>query len=128
MREEHRAGLDVFLGGTRNSQTNWRKEIAIPILKENNISYSDPSSLNGYEGLDNGYAKTFTEQEILQWKQIMDSVKILLFVITNDTRSLTTMILAAHYIGLGKNVVLSIEPLPEEDCNVGNETVSIETL
>ena len=109
---------DVFLGGTQSSQ--WRENIAIPILNQQNLSY--PNSTNGYEILDN---KIVTDYDVLQWKQMMDNSKVILFVITNDSRSLTTMILAAHYIAIGKNMVLCVQQLPEENCHVGNETVSI---
>jgi hypothetical protein len=111
---------DVFLGGTRNSQGNWREEIAIPALQKYNISYTSTST-NGYVVLDN---KNVTDQDVLDWKQAMDSSQVLLFYVTADTRSLTTMILAAHYIAVEKDMVLCIQPLPEENCVVGNETVS----
>lgn len=48
---------------------------------------------------------------------------MVLFVISNDTRSLTSMILAAHYIGSGKDVVLCVEQLNSENCVIANETV-----
>lgn len=53
----------------------------------------------------------------------MDNSKVILFVITDDTRSLTTMILAAYYIGLGRDVVLCVEPLSESEAMVRNEKV-----
>ncbi|XP_063909208.1 uncharacterized protein LOC135126914 isoform X2 [Zophobas morio] len=112
---------DVFLGGTQSSQ--WRENIAIPILNQQNLSY--PNSTNGYEILDN---KIVTDYDVLQWKQMMDNSKVILFVITNDSRSLTTMILAAHYIAIGKNMVLCVQQLPEENCHVGNETLSEQAI
>lgn len=113
---------DVFLGGSQNSLRNWRDEIAIPTFKKYNITYS-PVSLNGFEVLDN---KSVTDEDVLEWKQMMDNADVLLFVITEDTRSLTTMILAAHYIAVGKNLVLCVQQLPE-NCVVGNESVSVYT-
>ncbi|XP_068910859.1 uncharacterized protein raw isoform X6 [Tenebrio molitor] len=115
---------DVFLGGTRNSQGNWREEIAIPALQKYNISYTSTST-NGYVVLDN---KNVTDQDVLDWKQAMDSSQVLLFYVTADTRSLTTMILAAHYIAVEKDMVLCIQPLPEENCVVGNETLSDQAI
>jgi raw len=55
--------------------------------------------------------------------QILDSSRVLLFVITNETRSLAPMTLAAHYIGMGYNVILCVQMLPD-DCVIGNDTVS----
>ncbi|XP_044258408.1 uncharacterized protein LOC123007273 isoform X2 [Tribolium madens] len=115
---------DVFLGGTHNSVRNWREDIAIPTFKKYNIRYN-PISMNGYEVLDN---KSVTDEDVLGWKQMMDSADVLLFVITEDTRSLTTMILAAHYIALGKNLVLCVQHLPEENCVVGNESLSEQAI
>lgn len=54
---------------------------------------------------------------------ILDSSRVLLFVITNETRSLAPMTLAAHCIGLMYNVVLAVQMLPN-DCVIGNEKVS----
>ena len=43
----------------------------------------------------------------------MDASRVLVFVITRQTRSLSSMALAAHYIGLGCNVVLCIQHLSD---------------
>ena len=53
----------------------------------------------------------------------LDSCRVLLFVITNETRSLAPMTLAAHCIGLGYNVVLCVQMLPDY-CIIGNDKVS----
>ena len=55
---------------------------------------------------------------------ILDSSRVLLFVITNETRSLAPMTLAAHCIGLMYNVVLAVQMLPN-DCVIGNEKVCL---
>lgn len=54
---------------------------------------------------------------------ILDSSRVLLFVITNETRSLAPMTLAAHCIGLGYNVVLCVQMLPDS-CTIGHDVVS----
>jgi len=54
---------------------------------------------------------------------LLDSSRVLLFVISNETRSLAPMTLAAHCIGLMYNVVLAVQMLPE-DCVLGGEKVS----
>lgn len=43
----------------------------------------------------------------------MDASWVLLFVISRETRSLSSMALAAHYVGLGCNVVLCIQQVTE---------------
>lgn len=55
---------------------------------------------------------------------LLDSSRVLLFVITNETRSLAPMTLAAHCIGLMYNVVLCVQMLPEF-CIIGNDRVSL---
>lgn len=53
---------------------------------------------------------------------LLDSSRVLLFVITNETRSLAPMTLAAHCIGLMYNVVLAVQMLPD-DCVLNGEKV-----
>ncbi|XP_005186790.1 uncharacterized protein LOC101890781 isoform X3 [Musca domestica] len=54
---------------------------------------------------------------------LLDSSRVLLFVITNETRSLAPMTLAAHCIGLMYNVVLAVQMLPD-GCVIGNEKLT----
>ncbi|XP_037957117.1 uncharacterized protein LOC119687042 isoform X2 [Teleopsis dalmanni] len=54
---------------------------------------------------------------------LLDSSTVLLFVITNETRSLAPMTLAAHCIGLMYNVVLAVQMLPD-DCVISNEKLT----
>lgn len=137
----------VYLGGSCSTQLTWREQIAIPLLKKHGLTYYNPairetSCLNNLinesnlssltngstylnnDGNEEGNNEIIAENCILQWKKCIDKSKVLLFVITNDTRSLTSMILAAHYIGLDKgNVILCIQQLPTDDCQLGNEKV-----
>lgn len=53
---------------------------------------------------------------------LLDASRVLLFVISNETRSLAPMTLAAHCIGLMYNVVLAVQMLPD-DCVINNEKV-----
>lgn len=55
--------------------------------------------------------------------ELLESSRVLLFAITNETRSLAPMTLAAHCIGLGYNVVLCVQMLPN-DCIIGHDKVS----
>ncbi|XP_030377578.1 uncharacterized protein LOC115626365 isoform X2 [Scaptodrosophila lebanonensis] len=54
---------------------------------------------------------------------LLDSSRVLLFVITNETRSLAPMTLAAHCIGLMYNVVLAVQMLPD-DCVLNGEKLT----
>nr|AAM48376.1 LP06731p [Drosophila melanogaster] len=58
---------------------------------------------------------------------LLDSSRVLLFVITNETRSLAPMTLAAHCIGLMYNVVLAVQMLPE-DCVLGDEKLTVAAI
>ncbi|XP_034491023.1 uncharacterized protein LOC117794503 isoform X2 [Drosophila innubila] len=58
---------------------------------------------------------------------LLDSSRVLLFVITNETRSLAPMTLAAHCIGLMYNVVLAVQMLPE-DCVLGGENLTVAAI
>ncbi|XP_069697764.1 uncharacterized protein raw isoform X2 [Periplaneta americana] len=98
---------DVFLGGSCRDST-WREDIAIPMLKKSGLTYFNP--------------------QLCQWSKrlipieaaVMDNSYILLFVITSTTRSIASMALAAHYIGLNCNVVLCVQHLPD-DAVIGND-------
>ncbi|XP_017057351.1 uncharacterized protein LOC108098732 isoform X2 [Drosophila ficusphila] len=58
---------------------------------------------------------------------LLDSSRVLLFVITNETRSLAPMTLAAHCIGLMYNVVLAVQMLPE-DCVLNGEKLTVAAI
>lgn len=144
---EPASSIDIYLGGSCETSSTWREDIAIPLVKKHGLTYYNPAlrEVNGeseenvlnnitnssvYDGdseLSSEHLRVL-EKFVLNWKRTMDKSKVLLFVITNDTRSLTTMILASYYVGLGKNVVLCIQQLPVEDCEIGNEKVSIYTV
>lgn len=55
---------------------------------------------------------------------VLSSSRVLLFVISGETRSLASMTLAAHCIGLGLNVVLCVQMLPER-CHIGDDQVNL---
>ncbi|EDV31821.1 uncharacterized protein Dana_GF14357, isoform F [Drosophila ananassae] len=58
---------------------------------------------------------------------LLDSSRVLLFVITNETRSLAPMTLAAHCIGLMYNVVLAVQMLPD-DCVLNGEKMTVAAI
>jgi hypothetical protein len=63
------------------------------------------------------------DETLMYNPNILDSSRVLLFIITDETRSLAPMTLAAHYIGLGYNVVLCVQML-HDGCTIGNDKVS----
>ena len=127
-------------------RTRWRQEQAIPYLKSRHISYylptlhenlsksqltkrmkhkdGDSSNHDQYTVVvDKSSNEDSTGASTLMYNpSVLDSSRVLLFVITNETRSLAPMTLAAHYIGLGYNVVLCVQMLPD-NCNIGNDQV-----
>lgn len=138
---------DIYLGGSTETASTWREDIAIPLVKKHGLTYYNPTLReenvteeqnclfnnlandsicvsNGDTELNPDHHRKL-EKFVLRWKRTMDNSKVLLFVITNDTRSLTTMVLAAHYVGLSKNIVLCIQQLPVEDSEICNEKVNL---
>ncbi|CRK87613.1 CLUMA_CG001409, isoform A [Clunio marinus] len=130
---------DIYLGGSCMLRTKWRRDIALPYLKEKQITYSLPTlhenlTLKQMKKLKNGTEES--QQLLIQEVEdsdgngslmynprILDSSRVLLFVITNETRSLAPMTLAAHYIGLGYNVVLCVQMLPD-NCKIGHDLLT----
>lgn len=187
-RQQHVNGIeirDLYLGGSCMLRTNWRNDIAIPMLKQRGISYHLPTlhesitipvplaNINQQNGvtknIDNNVMTGSTQIPMKRKKSrreettslheqipttvddatsvkiddkcdltmslnvvrkpmfnpaLLESCRVLLFVITNETRSLAPMTLAAHYIGLGYNIVLCVQMLPEF-CVIGNDRVSL---
>lgn len=127
---------DIYLGGSCMLRTKWRRDVAIPYLKEKMITFYLPTL---HENLtlkqlkktknttvDAGFTVVQESDEndgpLMYNPRLLDSSRVLLFVITNETRSLAPMTLAAHYIGLGYNVVLCVQMLPES-CKIGHDEV-----
>ncbi|XP_055300575.1 uncharacterized protein LOC129567549 isoform X2 [Sitodiplosis mosellana] len=54
---------------------------------------------------------------------LLESSRVLLFVISNETRSLAPMTLAAHCVGMGYNVVLCVQML-SNDCCIGDDKLT----
>lgn len=70
------------------------------------------------------FPETPNEAEALMYNPgVLDSSRVLLFMISNETRSLAPMTLAAHCIGLGYNVVLCVQMLPDS-CTIGHDLLT----
>jgi hypothetical protein len=89
---------DVCLGGTCGS-TTWREDIAVPLLRKHGISSFNPQLAD------------WNTHYIPLEAAHKDNCKILLYVVTADTRGITSMLEAGHYIGQGCNVVLCLQNL-----------------
>lgn len=101
---------DVYLGGSCNN-TTWREDIAIPMLKKNGLTYYNPK------------VGQWSKRLIPLEAAAMDNSYVLLFIISNTSRSVAAMAVAAHYIGLGCNVVLCVQHLAD-DCILGSDKLS----
>ncbi|KAG8184235.1 hypothetical protein JTE90_013211 [Oedothorax gibbosus] len=105
---------DVYLGGTRRPST-WREDIAIPLLKKKGLTYFVPA-----EG-------SWSDRLIPMEATHMENSQVLLFVIKKDARSLADMILAAHYVGLGCQIVLCIQYI-DDDIEIEGEKLSCQAV
>ncbi|XP_055601377.1 uncharacterized protein LOC129750156 isoform X1 [Uranotaenia lowii] len=110
---------DIYLGGSCWMLTNWRQKHVIPKLKQNGLSYYTShlhECVDGMTGSSPDVYDTHCSEEKLSLDfDLLDASRVLLFVITNETRSLNAMTLAAHYIGMGYDVVLCVQMLTTED-------------
>lgn len=139
---------DVYLGGSCMLRTTWRQQYAIPMFKASNISFHLPQLHESLEGQSGSSVGTFSElngashmngttlngtilpppypinsRKNMFNPTVLEASRVLVFVITSETRSLAPMTLAAHCIGLGYNVVLCVQMLPE-GCVIGEDKVS----
>ena len=86
-----------------HSITNYCVVLIIILLfyRKSGLTYFNPQTC--------GWSRRFIPIEAAA----MDASRVLLFVVSKETRSLSSMALAAHYIGLGCNVVLCVQFLPD---------------
>jgi len=85
---------DVYLGGSLGSP--WREQIAVPLLKKNGLNFFNPAVCS-------------SSRLIPIEASAMDNSRVLLFVIQNNSRSVSAMCQAAYLIGSGCNVVLCLQ-------------------
>ena len=90
----------VFLGGSCNP-TTWRKDTAIPLLEAKEITYYNPQ------------VDEWSEELIEIEANAKEEAEILLFVIDNKTRAITSMLEATENIARGRKVLLVIIPCDE---------------
>lgn len=99
---------DVYLGGSQGSP--WREQIAIPGLKKSGLTFYNPA--------------VWSSNRLIPIEaSAMDNSRVLLFVIQSSCRSVSAMCQAAYLIGLGCNVVLCVQHIPQ-DARLEGEVVT----
>ncbi|MBM3735833.1 MAG: hypothetical protein FJW39_08615 [Acidobacteria bacterium] len=92
----------VFLGGSCGS-TTWRRDVAIPILRQAGVTYYDPQLPPG----------TWTEADEVRDVQAKAAARVLLFVVSGETRAVASLCEVAYLIGQGRPLALAVEWIPE---------------
>uniref|UniRef100_A0A1Q3FKN2 Putative nucleoside 2-deoxyribosyltransferase like protein n=1 Tax=Culex tarsalis TaxID=7177 RepID=A0A1Q3FKN2_CULTA len=118
---------DLYIGGSCSKLTKWQQKCVVPYLKSQNITFYS-STLS--EGLDKAQQndsemvnEVHAEDELMFNPSELDASRILLFVITNETRSLGAMTMSAHYIGMGYNIVMCVQMM-NNNCSVRGSQLS----
>jgi len=99
----------VFLGGSHNP-TVWRREVCIPLLEDQQISFYNPQVEEWYEGL--------VEIE----NKAKAAAAVLLFVIDNQTRAISSLVEVAEQVTAGRDLVLVVEEI-EEGASIAGDLV-----
>jgi len=109
------SAYDVFLGGSCNP-TTWRHDTAIPHLKSQNITYYNPQQAN--------WVPEMIELE----HQAKQSSRVLLFVVANQTRNVSSMIEISYFAGgsvvKGRRLVTYLETYPGPGHRIQDEAIS----
>merc|ERR1712038_753294 len=104
------ANYEVFLGGTCG-QSTWRKDIAIPHLQSSGVTFFNPQQDDWHQGM------------IQMERKAIETSKVLLFVIKNDTRGIVSLMEVVYYAGrihknnLGQKLVVALEKGPPDPSN-----------
>jgi len=99
---------DLFLGGSCGV-SRWRDDTAIPILMKHGVSYYNPQ------------LPEWNTRYIPLEAALKDSCQLLVYVITEDTRAMTSMIEAGYFIGQGCNIILCIQNMKQGICIDGEQ-------
>ncbi|CAM1299388.1 Uncharacterised protein g2415 [Pycnogonum litorale] len=104
----------VYLGGSCD-KTDWRDKIVIPALNENGTTYFNPMN------------SCWSDELIPTELEIAQLCDIKLFCITDETRSLAAMTMAAYFIGKNQKVVLCVKDVVQ-NCQVAGEKLSVRAV
>lgn len=105
----HCESYDVYLGGTC-ANSEWREKLAVPAFEDSGVTYYNP------------YLNKWSTRYIAREAAMKDRCRVLLYVITNDSRGISSMLEAAYYYGLGCKVILCIMKI--ESDRINNEILS----
>lgn len=128
----HMPQLHESLIHSQNGDFDDRLSTSPPVQNEPSSSKPLETSSSNDSGISTGQPKNsyrtangtliYPSGKRMLHLSLLESCRVLLFVISNETRSLAPMTLAAHCVGLGYNVVLCIQML-SNDCVIGNDKV-----
>lgn len=110
--ENHEEIYDIYLGGSCG-ESNWREEVAIPMLKREGVSYLNPS------------VTTWSDHLIPMQAAEREKCRLLLYVIADCTRAIGAMVEAGYYIGRGCRVILCLEKMLPETKVAGEKMTEI---
>jgi len=96
--------MQIFLGGTAGHST-WRKKIAIPILETAGVTFFNPQLGAGEWTPAHQAIETREKEEADVW----------LFVVTEETRGVASLVEAAYRIGTGGLLSLVVRSIQEDD-------------
>ncbi|XP_070532848.1 uncharacterized protein [Ptychodera flava] len=102
---------DIFLGGSCSDST-WREDIAIPLLRKRGLTYYNPKKAR------------WSIRYIPLEHEAKEHCRWLLYVVTDTTRGVGSIVEAAHYIGQGRNVILCLQELTESTVVKGEKLSS----
>jgi hypothetical protein len=98
-------GKQVFLGGACGS-TNWRKQIAIPLLERAGVTYFNPQ-------LGIGEWTPACEAAEMEAKA---AAEVLLYVVADQTRGVAGLAEMAHALGSHRAVALTVADVQPDSC------------
>ncbi|XP_022327865.2 uncharacterized protein LOC111127124 isoform X1 [Crassostrea virginica] len=105
----------VFLGGSCNP-TTWRQEAAIPFYKKKGITFYNPQ------------VQTWRPELMEVEAQAKESAELLLFVIDNRTRAVSSMIETAYLTARGRQVITVMDDYNSTEVYFNQEKVSSKEL
>ncbi|KAG7170123.1 putative Nucleoside 2-deoxyribosyltransferase like-containing protein [Homarus americanus] len=111
MSTESSPKYEVFLGGSCNP-TTWRQNVAIPMLKDQGISFYNPQVSHWEEAL--------VELEY----QAKQTASVLFFVLDRNTRNVASMVEAAYMAGCRRKLVVVMDSYSGPGQLINGEAIS----
>ncbi|CAI8039010.1 hypothetical protein GBAR_LOCUS21707, partial [Geodia barretti] len=102
---------DVFLGGSCNP-TSWRKDIVIPRLLKEGISFYNPQ-------VDHWSPELIDIEE-----EAKQAASTLLYVIDDQTRAVSSMVEVANFVGSGRDVLVVVSDIQGESPVISGDVLT----